>query len=72
MNINQLFEEWKRVRNEGLSYSRAGLDEMTDDQYEKGERLYDRRKEIEATLLEMGYDIVDGDRPYSFELKKIS
>lgn len=73
MNTAQeLFNEWKDVSQKGISYVRAGIDDaMTEEMWARGESLFDRKKEIEGILLSMGYEIVDGEAPYSRELKKI-
>lgn len=71
--VQELFEEWKVVRNKCVNYARAGVDdEMNLEMYDKHSVLYDRKKEIEGLINSMGYDIEDGEKPYSFELKKIA
>lgn len=68
----ELFEEWKDLWIKGISYQRAGADGyMSEKAMAEDDRIFNRKKEIEAILRSMGYEIVDGEAPYSRGLKKI-
>jgi hypothetical protein len=69
---DELLNEYIKVGIESISYQRAGIDDnLTEEMRERDSYLFNRKIEIISILKSMGYEIVDGDKPYSRELKKI-